>query len=466
MLETVNGTGAARSGGRHAVVIGGSLAGLLAAQVLAEHAERVTIVERDRLPDGPKARGGVPQSRHTHVLIPGGQRAYDTLLPGFCEELMAHGAPRVGAPSDIVQWQGGRWFRRTEETAFFICPTRPLLEWLVRRRVLANPRIELVEGTETVGLAGDATRVRGVLLRERGAAAVGREPRRLAADLVVDASGRGSRAGDWLTAIGAEPAAEETLETGLAYATRVYRTGEDSDAEPHFIVPNPGQTYGAVVLPAEGGRWLVTLSGLRGAEPPLDDRGFTEFSERLPHPITRDWLDAAKAETPALAYRTTANIRRRYDRPGRRPAGFLVTGDAQCVFNPIYGQGMTVAALCAVALRDALADTRRTPTTRRVQKAMLDASRQAWDISAGSDKNMPTATGSAARSTLADRISGWYLGRVEARAPGDPAVGRVFRDVLYLSEPVSALFAPGIAKAVLFGPVRPAPQEPPRRRED
>lgn len=470
-MDTVNGTGASRGGGRHAVVVGGSLAGLLAAHVLADHADRVTIVERDRLPDGPEPRGGVPQSRHTHVLIPGGQRAYDALLPGFCEELMALGAPRVGAPSDLVQWQAGRWFRRTEETAHFISPTRPLLEWLVRRRVLANPRIEVVQGTETVGLVGDASRVRGVLLRERGAAAVavGREPQRLAADLVVDASGRGSKAADWLTAIGAEPPVEETLETGLAYATRFYRADEDgsgdSDVRGHFIVPNPGQTFGAVVLPAEGDRWMVTLSGLRGAEPPLDDRGFTEFADRLPHSITRDWLDAAKADAPALAYRTTANIRRRYDRPGRRPAGFLATGDAQCVFNPIYGQGMTVAAFSALALRDALGENRRTPTTERVQKAMYAASRQAWDISAGSDKNMPTASGSAARSTVADRVAGWYLGRVEARAPGDPAVGRVFRDVLYLTHPVSALFAPRIAKAVLFGSVRPTPQEPPMRRE-
>ncbi|GAA0628256.1 FAD-dependent monooxygenase [Streptomyces crystallinus] len=465
-MDTVNGTGASR-GGRHAVVIGGSLAGLLAAHVLADHADRVTIVERDRLPQGPEPRGGVPQSRHTHVLIPGGQRAYDELLPGFCDELMAHGAPRVAAPTDLAHWQAGRWFRRTEETAYFISPTRPLLEWLVRRRVLANPRIEVVQGTETVGLVGDASRVRGVLLRERGAAAVavGREPQPLAADLVVDASGRSSKAADWLTALGAEPPVEETLETGLAYATRVYRTGEDGDAQAHFIVPNPGQTYGAVVLPVESERWMVTMWGLRGAEPPLDDRGFTEFSDRLPHPITRQFLDAAKADAPALAYRTTANIRRRYDRPGRRPAGFLATGDAQCVFNPIYGQGMTVAAFSALALRDALGENRRTPTTGRVQKAMYAASRQAWDISAGSDKNMPTASGSAARSTLADRVSGWYLGRVEARAPGDPAVGRVFRDVLYLSAPVSALFAPRIAKAVLFGPVRPTPQEPPMRPE-
>ncbi|WP_369374955.1 FAD-dependent oxidoreductase [Streptomyces sp. cg36] len=465
MADTVNGTGA----GRHAVVVGASLAGLLAAHVLAEHAERVTIVERDRLPEGPEPRAGVPQSRHTHVLIPGGQSAYETLLPGFTEELREHGAPRVGTPDDIVQWQAGRWFRRTEETAHFVTPTRPLFEWLVRRRVLAGSRIEVVDGTETVGLIGDAARVRGVLVRERGPAATGREPRPLTADLVVDASGRGTRAADWLTRIGAEPPAEEVLETGLAYASRIYRTNGEApggtDARGQFVVPNPGQTFGAVVLPIEHDRWTVTLWGLRGAEPPLDDRGFTEYADRLPHPVVRRWLDAAKADTSALAYRTTANVRRRYDRPGRRPAGFLATGDAQCVFNPIYGQGMTVAALSALALRDALGERRRTPTTRRVQRAMSAVVRQAWDISAGSDKNMPTASGSAARSTAADRISGWYLGRVEARAPGDPEVSRAFRDVLYLVRPVTSLFAPRIARAVLFGPVRPAPSEPPARRE-
>ncbi|PKV88883.1 NAD(P)/FAD-dependent oxidoreductase [Streptomyces sp. TLI_146] len=471
MLERVNGTGTSRNGGRHAVVIGASLAGLLAAQVLADHADRVTVIERDRLPDGPEPRGGVPQSRHTHVLLTAGQRAFDELLPGITDELREHGAPRIGMPSDIAQWQAGSWYRRTEATAHIFSPSRPLLEWLVRRRVLANPRIETVQGTEVVGLLGDARRVRGVLLRERGAAAaaVGREPQLLVADLVVDASGRGTRAPDWLTALGAERPEEETLDTGLAYATRVYRgpaRGSDyDDMNGHFIVPNAGQTYGAVVMPAEGDRWMVTLSGLRGAEPPTDDAGFTEFADRLPHPIVRRWLDGAKPESAALSYRTTANVRRRYDRPGLRPAGFLATGDAQCVFNPIYGQGMTVAALCAVALRDVLGDTRRTPTTRRVQKALFAAARQAWDISAGSDKGMPGAEGSAAGGTVADRISGWYLERVQLRATGDPVVGAAFREVLFLTAPVTSLFAPRIAKAVLFGPVRPAPQEPPLRRE-
>ncbi|MEU6167962.1 NAD(P)/FAD-dependent oxidoreductase [Streptomyces tanashiensis] len=451
---------------RHAVVIGGSLAGLLAARVLAEHAEKVTVVERDRYPEGPVARPGVPQGRHLHVLIAGGQQALDELLPGFMKELGELGAPKVGVPEDMVQWQNGKWYLRNSATAHFYTGPRPQLEWLVRQRVLADPRIELVEGHETVGLTGDSSRVRGVRLRERGAGGE-KETRVLEADLVVDASGRSTKAADWLAGIGAEAPHEETLDTGLAYATRVYRAPEEdphSDARGYYIVPNPEQVYGGVVLPLGDGRHLVTLSGLRGDEPPTEEGAFEEYAKRLPHPVVSDWLSRAEPESPVYGFRKTANIRRRYDRPGRRPAGFLATGDALCAFNPIYGQGMAVAALSAVALRRALADPKRTPTTRLVQRALFDASKQAWDISAGADKKMPGATGDAVRPGPMDKAVGWYLGRVTERAPGDPAVGAPFRAALTLTAPLSVLFSPAVAKAVLFGPVAETPDEPPLHR--
>lgn len=470
---------------RHAVVIGGGIAGLLTAQVLAAHADRVTIVERDRLPATAKPRSGVPQGGHIHVLLAGGQLALETLLPGIVPELREHGAPEVGMPSDMVQWQSGAWYRRTPATAHLLTASRPLLEWLVRRRVLADSRIATVQGTEVVGLLGDAFRTTGVLLRERGAGArrpentgvggdagvKGREgvvTRALTADLVVDASGRGSRAPDWLAAVGAEPAREETLDSGLAYASRVYRPGRDEDTTDtigYFIVPNPGQVCGAVALPMEDGRYLVTFSGVRGSEPPSNEEEFAEFARKLPHPFLYEWLKRAEPDSPVRGYRNTANVRRRYDRPGRRPAGFLVTGDALCAFNPVYGQGMTVAAKNAVALREALTDRRRTPTTRRVQQALFTSSRQAWDISAGADREMPGVVGDAVRTRAADRPASWYLARVQQRAGGDPVVGTPFRSALHLSAPLSVLFAPRVVRAVLFEPVRHTPAEPPMWRE-
>lgn len=226
-------------GGRHAVVVGGSLAGLFAAHVLAGHADRVTVVERDRLPDGPEPRPGVPQGRHPHVLLQGGQVAMESLLPGFLAELREAGAPRVGMPSDMVMWQTGRWFRRLPATTHIYTGSRAQLESLVRQRVLANPVISVLEGTDVVGFLGDASRVRGVLVRDRSGDARA-APRPLDADLVVDASGSGTKAPQWLAAIGAEGPQEETIDTGLAYASRVYRgTNGALDGETAVTTPIP-----------------------------------------------------------------------------------------------------------------------------------------------------------------------------------------------------------------------------------
>lgn len=451
----------AGGGGRHAVVVGGSVAGLLAAHVLAEHAHRVTVVERDRLPDGDTARPGVPHSRHPHVLLEGGRRALEELLPGFTEELRAAGAPRVGLPGGMVQWQAGHWVRRVPSTTYVHTGSRVRFEGLVRRRVLAHPAITVVGGTEVAGLLGDATRVRGVRVRERGE---GAEERDLAADLVVDASGRGTRASRWLEGIGADPAPEDTIDTGLAYASRVLRdtTGDLGDHTFGFyVVPHPANPHGCVVVPLEDGTYLATFSGLRGDEPPTDEDAYVSYAKRLPHPFVERWMSTALPLSPVSGFRRTANVRRRYDRPGRRPAGFLAVGDALCTVNPIYGQGMSVAAMSAVALRDALADPRRTPTTRRVQQALCAATGQAWSISAGSDKNMPGAVGSTLGTSPLERPVVWYLRRVQERSPGDPVVGRAFRAVLSLSEPVTALFALPVLKAVLLGRPTPTREEPP-----
>ncbi|MEO3749614.1 FAD-dependent monooxygenase [Streptomyces sp. B6B3] len=458
---------ARRIGAGHVVVIGAGFAGLLAARVLSEHAERVTLVERDRLPAEPDVRPGVPQGRHVHALLESGQRALEELLPGVLAELDGHGAPRLGMPDELLYWQDGRWYRRTPASTHVYTGRRAQVEWLVRRRVCADGRVTVVGGTEVRGLLGDASRVRGVLLRERGAGAEGTS-QPLAADLVVDASGRGSRAPVWLVALGAEAPREERLDTGLAYATRVYRATEEGAPEAprgYYLLPSPEQTRSGVVVPVGDDLHLVTLSGLRDYQPPTDPAEFEAFAQRLPHPVIGDWMARAKPESGVFGFRGTVNVRLRYDRRGRRPEGFLATGDALCAFNPIYGQGMSVAALNALALRDALANPHRSSRTLNVQRAVARSSRQAWDISTGADRNMPGAEGDVARGGMADRVASWYLGRVQARAPGDPVVGDAFRAVLGLTAPLSALFAPAVARAALFGRVRETPDGPPPRPE-
>jgi flavin-dependent dehydrogenase len=299
-----------------------------------------------------------------------------------------------------------------------------------------------------------------VLVRVRGGDAPG-EPEVVEADLVVDASGRGSRTPQWLTALGAAAPSEERIETGLAYATRQYRSGSPprGDYRGIYLVPHPRMPRAAVVLPIEGpGAYLVTISGLGGDEPSTDPEQFETFAAEMEHPIVAEWIATAQAQGPPMGHRGTANVRRRYDRlPG--PDGLLVVGDAAAAFNPIYGQGISVAALGAQALGRSLAGG--VPSVRALQRVVRQVGEQAWSICSGVDKTMPGATGNAARRRGADRIADWYLGRVQDYSPGYRHVAVAFRDVLHLLEPTSVLFSWRVARSVLFGR-RPVPlPEPP-----
>ncbi|MGQ4513995.1 tryptophan 2,3-dioxygenase family protein [Streptomyces sp. DW26H14] len=449
--------GAGRGTLGRVVVLGGSVAGLLAARVLADRARQVTVLERDRYEDGPVPRAGVPQSRHTHVLLAGGMNALDRLLPGLVPELRDADAPRLAVPGEVGVWQAGRWISRRNPSAPIMTPSRPLLELAIRTRVLADPRIEVRTGVEATGLLGRPDEVTGVLLRARGGDD-GDPPEELAADLVVDATGRASRTPRWLAALGAPALTEEVVETGRAYATCVF-TGEGPahDLRGFYIVPDSGQPIGSILLPAEGDRWMVTLSGPRGQEPPTDVEGFVDFARLLPHPAPHDWLRSARPVSRPVGYRHTANRRRRYDRlPGDR-RGLLVVGDAVCALNPVYGQGVSVAALNAVALARELAGG-RLPSVAALQRAIVRSSGAAWTIATGADSPMPGVSGNAVRSGPVTRLLTRYLDRVRDHVPGDPVVCAANRDVLFLLAPPRALLSPRVVRRSLLSPPVPTPR--------
>lgn len=451
-------------GGRgHAVVVGGSIAGLLAAVALARHAGRVTIVERDRYPDRPEPRKGVPQSRHTHLLLESGLLAIERFLPGLEAELVAAGALQVRSPTEVLQNMHGRWFGRGPATSTTLCLTRPLLEHGVRTRVLAHPRITTVQGTDVVGLTGTAERVTGVRLRERGGERAGTEPAELpaelAADLVVDASGRSSHVPEWLERLGGARPAEDRVESGLGYATRVYRDGSDGALTDARLVYLVGDTMGAVIVPVEpAGTHMVTFATPRGEALPTAPGAFEALADRHPHPLVRQWIDEAEPVSPVYGYLRTENVRRAYDRTV--PEGLLVTGDALCALNPVFGQGMSTAALAAVALDESLAAG---SSNRRTQGALLAASGDAWAISTGADKARPGVTGNAANQSLRDRFTGWYLARVQERCGVDPVVQETFRRVLTLVAPPTELFRPAVLRSVLLEKGAPADAAPPLR---
>lgn len=461
------GLGDGIGGGRgHAVVVGGSIAGLLAAVALARHAGRVTIVERDRYPDRPEPRKGVPQSRHTHLLLESGLLAIERFLPGLEVELLAAGALQVRSPTDYLQNMRGRWFGRGPAISTTLCLTRPLLEHGVRTRVLAHPGIRAVQGTDVVGLTGTAERVTGVLLRERGGERAGAEPTELptvptelAADLVVDASGRSSHTSEWLERLGGIRPAEDRVVSGIGYATRVYRDGSDGALTDARLVYLVGETMGAVIVPVEpAGTHMITFATPRGEALPTAPGAFEALADRQPHPLVRQWIDEAEPVSPVYGYLRTENVRRAYDRTV--PEGLLVTGDALCALNPVFGQGMSTAALAAVALDESLAAG---TSNRRTQAALLAASGHAWAISTGADKARPGVTGNAANQSLRDRFTGWYLARVQERCGVNPEVQDTFRQVLALVAPPTELFRPAVLRSVLFEKGAPADAAPPLR---
>jgi len=447
----------------HVVVMGGSVAGLLTAQVFSRHAERVTVLERDHYEDAedtPEPRSGVPQSRHTHVLLTSGMNALDELLPGLVSELKEAGAPCPAVPADLGVWQAGQWLSRRNPSAPIMTPSRPFLEQRIRRRVLADARIEVRTATEVTGFLGRPDHITGVVIRGRGAEHHGRQE--LAADLVVDATGRTSRTPQWLADLGGSPPDEDLAETGRAYATGVFQAEDPPEnLKGFYIVPDAGQPFGAIILPTEGDRWMVTLSGPRDDAPPTDPAGFVDFLDRLPHTAPHKWISTAHPVGRPVGYRHTANRRRRYDRMGRARTGLLVVGDALCALNPVYGQGLSVAALNAIVLTRALAGE-RPPSLHALQRAILRSSRDAWDVATGVDSTMPGAVGNAVRTGPANRLLMRYLDRVRDRAPGDPVMCAANRDVLFLlAPPRTLLTSPQVLRRSLLSPVVPTPRDLP-----
>ena len=438
----------------HAVVIGGSIAGLWAARVLADHVARVTVVERDQFPDTPTVRKGVPQARHVHVLLAGGMRVLDRLLPGLDDELAMAGAPLVDWLDDcrILAAQG--WLPRFPSGIASRTCSRALLEWSLRRRLLGNPRIAFLPGHDALGLLAPGARVAGVMVRRRDGTTQG-PAEELRADLIVDASGRDTKTPAWLRELGYGAVAETTINAFLGYATRWYRrpAGAGDDWRSLFILSRPPHlTRGGVIFPVEGDAWAVTLSGIARDYPPQDEAGFLDFARSLPDPALYEAIKAAEPLTPVYGYRRTENRLRHYERLPRWPLGFVALGDAVCAFNPVYGQGMTASANAALTLdrclRAAPRDDRGA-VAPRFQRALARTNAAPWTLATSEDFRWPATEGG--RPDRRTRLMHGYMNRVIPLLPGNAAAARTFVAVLQLVAPPRALFRPAILGPVIRG---------------
>ncbi|WP_277752174.1 FAD-dependent monooxygenase [Streptomyces sp. C] len=446
---------------RRAVVIGGGLAGMLAASALRGAVDDVLVVENDRLPTRPLPRRGLPQARHAHMLWSGGARAAEALLPGITDRWLAAGANRIPVPTGMVALSGQGWFRRWDrETHFVIGCSRDLLDSVVRDLVLTGGGVAVLQDTRVEGLSGSASRVTGV--RVRGAD--GRH-RTLDADFVVDASGRGSRAPRYLADLGVRPAPERAVDLGLVYATRVFRAPAGSAGFPIVSVhadPRggcPGQS--ASILPVEGGRWIVTQTGTREGEPTGDAEDFEAFARRLRHPVVGEIISRLEPLTGVTVSRSTHNTRRYFEQVRDWPERFVVLGDALAAFNPVYGHGMSVAAQSAAVLRDkARARGVDAPhLARQVQRAMAKRVDAAWDLATGQDIFYPGVRGGSPNRR--DRILARYVDRLVTTSCGSFAMVKDLTDVTSLQTPLAALARPRVLLGAVRGPRRPPLTGPP-----
>ncbi|MDP8925307.1 MAG: monooxygenase [Chloroflexota bacterium] len=442
--------------GRHAVVLGGSMGGLLAARILVEYYDRVSIVERDPFPPDGAHRKGVPQGRHAHGLLARGREVLEELFPGLTDDLIARGALTGDIGAQVRWFNNGGYHRKLDSGLLGLVVSRPLLEARVRARVLAVPAVRAVDACDVAGLTttGDRRRVTGVRTVR---AATGATEEHLPADLVVDASGRGSRAPAWLEALGYPAPAEEHVRIDVSYTTRLYRRRPGDlggDLAVAIAATPPSQRMG-VMLAQEGDRWVVSLGGYLGEHAPPDEPGFLQFARTLPAPEIHEVIRDAEPLSEPAVYKFRSSQRRRYEGLARFPDGFLVFGDAISSFNPIYGQGMTVATLEALALRTCLAagPERLAPRFFEQAGAIVDIP---WSIAVGGDLRFPQVAGQ--RSPMV-RFINWYMGKLQVAARHEAEPAWAFLRVANLVAPPPSVLHPRVALRVLAGNLHTTPEE-------
>jgi 2-polyprenyl-6-methoxyphenol hydroxylase-like FAD-dependent oxidoreductase len=424
------------------------MAGLGAARALANHFDRVTLVERDELTTGSTTRKGVPQAQHAHGLLPSGYRILSDYFPQMMDELVEDGAIRGDVTGDFLWYQYGGWKLRADSGLEAIVVSRPLLERKVRERVLALPKVTLLQGHDAENPIFDprTRRVTGLSVRKLSTDATAA----LDGDLVVDALGRGSPSQKWLASFGYGQVRETNVPIAVGYATGVFerRPGDLYGSVGAVIAGTaPQSTRFAAILGAEGDRWIITLAGCLRDYPPTDFNGWKEFARSLPTPDAFDLVKDRAPIGPIVSYRFPANRRCHYEELAGFPDGYLVTGDAVCSFNPLYGQGMSVALAEAQALDRCLASG-DAGLAKRFFRDVARIVESPWAVATGEDYRYPQVEG---RRPPGFAIVSRYMARAHRIATKDPVVLRRFFEVASLLAPPPAMLAPAIAWRVLTG---------------
>ena len=443
-------------GRERAIIVGAGMAGLVAGRVAADHFAEVLVVDRDPLPDTAVSRRGTPQDRHVHILLAAGQEALDTLFPGLMSELCDAGV----APFDLTEgmlWLSPLgWVQRFQSGITLYPCTRQLIEGRVRERVRAIQGVRFIQEHAVTGLAFRGGRVTGVRLRPTDQRqSTGGD---LDADLVVDASGRGSHLPRWLADCGISAPTETTINAHLAYATVIFEGAlrlPDGFRAALIQSSPPASTRGGVALPIEGERTLVTLLSRGGDSVPTDEDAFREFAGTLRDPAIRNAIEGMTPLGPVANSRATQNRLRHYELLDPWPEGLVVLGDAVCAPNPVYQQGMTTGALGAVLLGTLLSRRAEGPLTgvgREFQRRLARANATPWLLATGQDLRVAGVV--AERPGRILRLRHAYVRQVGRSAAGRPELRRTLLEVLHLLRPARTLLRPKVLGAVVADDLR------------
>jgi 2-polyprenyl-6-methoxyphenol hydroxylase-like FAD-dependent oxidoreductase len=431
----------------HVVVIGGGIGGMCAARVLSDRFERVTLVERDELPEGATHRKGVPQSHHPHGLLDRGRRELSALFPGLDDSIRERGGHDMDAGLELATLNPEGWATRRRSGHQMLFASRLLIESVIRDRVKKDPRINFVQGTEVTALLftpGATPRVTGVEIRKVGDRSVSR----LQADLVVDCSGRSSRASAWLVGLGYPEVELEVVDAQAGYSTGWYQM-PPADRRPanwwwKGIFLNPSAKpkrdedyYFALILPIEGDRFLLTLASWGGRTLPADHKSFAALCGRLRSPIVAEALAISKPISAIYHRKGMQNVWKHYEQ-WRGPAGFVSMADAVCGFNPVYAQGMTSAAVCSRILGTVAGemDPGDSIFPATFYQRQAEFVRQPWDLSVARDRQ---ALGQSDGS--AGAMGGEVWDRVMREGAGVPVIADAVFDVINLNRTAQSLRA-------------------------
>lgn len=441
--------------GTHAIVIGGSITGLLAARVLADYFTEVSVIERDEPSDQAGPRRGVPQGHQLHMLHYTGAAIFQQLFPDLQLDAATSGVTpcRVGRE---LQWhQFGAWRTHYPVDFNIYCCQRMELEGAIRRQVAALPNVTLQTGQRVLEPVASVDRSLIVGMRTQEVKSGG-EHRIYYADLVVDASGRGSRTPQWLEVLGYPAPTESVVKVNVGYGSRIY--GLPADATPDWttlaISPQPGiSNRMGVLYRLDKQRIHVGMAGWFGEHPPADDAGFLTFAQGLPQPDLHEVIRKATPLSPIYTYKFAANRWRHFERMQRWPGQYLVMGDAVCSFNPAYAQGMTVVAFEAELLQKKLQQlvhsgnaVHQAGFAHNFQRAVARTVRGPWLIAVGEDLRYPEL---APTRPWMGRLLDWYMGQLGALYDGNSTVARRLIDVVTLAKSPTTLFQPDLLFTVL-----------------